>query len=164
MSKWISGAFASLLVSTVVAAGLALTAAPANAYSGTSGKGCTATQYSRGGYSTCIGYIQRMLNGIDSAYNESYGYTGYQLTVDNSFGANTETNVRRFQTWTHLTSDGIVGPNTWNKLCFYAGQVNFAYSSSSAAKRAAWNAAYNAGCIVEKPASGSPGYVSISRY
>ncbi|MDQ0708400.1 peptidoglycan hydrolase-like protein with peptidoglycan-binding domain [Arthrobacter woluwensis] len=134
----------------------------ANAYSGTTGKGCTAYQYSRGGYATCVGHIQRMLNGIRAAYGSQYG--GYSLTVDNSFGANTETNVRRFQQWTYLTSDGIVGAKTWNQLCSYAGQVNFSYSDVGAAKNAAWQAAYDAGCYVEKKSSTPPYYTTISKY
>ncbi|MDF0514177.1 peptidoglycan-binding domain-containing protein [Agromyces sp. H3Y2-19a] len=134
-------------------------ATAANAYSGTSGKGCTAYVYSRGGYSTCVGQIQRMLNGVQSAYG-----LGSALAVDNSFGPATESQVRKFQSWVYITSDGIVGRNTWNTLCSYAGQVNFAYASSSAAKRTAWQAAYDAGCYVEKPASGSPGYITISKY
>lgn len=134
-------------------------ATAANAYSGTSGKGCTAYVYSRGGYSTCIAQIQRMLNGVQATYG-----LGSSLAVDNSFGPATEAQVRKFQSWVYITSDGIVGRNTWNTLCNYAGQVNFAYPTSSAAKRTAWQAAYDAGCYVEKPASGSPGYVTISKY
>jgi len=134
-------------------------ATAATAYSGTTGKGCTAYQYSRGGYASCVGQIQRMLNGVRSAYG-----VGSTLAVDNSFGPATDAQVRKFQSWAHIASDGSVGPQTWNSLCGYAGQVNFAYSSSSAAKRTAWQAAYDAGCYVEKPASGSPGYVTISKY
>lgn len=137
-------------------------ASPANAYSGSTGKGCTTYQYSRGGYSTCIANIQRMLNGINQSYGTSYG--GYALAVDNAFGPNTETQVRRFQSWARLTSDGIVGANTWNKLCFYAGQVNFSYSDVGATKNAAWQAAYDAGCYVEKKSSTPPYYTTISKY
>jgi peptidoglycan hydrolase-like protein with peptidoglycan-binding domain len=134
----------------------------ANAASGTTGKGCTAYQYSSGGYASCVGQIQRMLNGINQTYGSLYG--GYGLAVDNAFGPNTRTQVVRYQGWARLTADGIVGANTWGKLCFHAGQVNFAYPSSGATKNAAWQAAYDAGCYVEKPASGSPGYVTISKY
>lgn len=137
-------------------------AEPAHAYSGTTGKGCTAYQYSRGGYASCIANIQRMLNGINQSYGSSYG--GFGLAVDNNFGPNTDTQVRRFQQFARLTSDGIVGAQTWNKLCFYAGQVSFYYPGSGTTRNAAWNAAYNAGCYVEKSAAGSPGYVTISRY
>lgn len=136
-------------------------ATAANAAAGTTGKGCTAYQYSQGGYSTCIGYIQRMLNGIAELRGASYG--GYQLAVDNSFGPNTNTNVRRFQSYTYLVSDGIVGPNTWHQLCRYAGTRSYGLATASALKKSAWQAAYDAGCYVEVPGAGA-GYTTISKY
>ncbi|GAB4209901.1 MAG: N-acetylmuramoyl-L-alanine amidase [Roseiflexaceae bacterium] len=41
---------------------------------------------------------------------------GYSVTVDGAFGAGTETAVKSFQTSRGLTSDGVVGPDTWSKL------------------------------------------------
>ncbi len=41
---------------------------------------------------------------------------GYQLPVTGHFGSITETDVKAFQTKSHLTPDGIVGPETWAKL------------------------------------------------
>lgn len=149
------------LLASLFAAALALSIAPsASAYSGTTGKGCTQYVYGSGGTGTCVQRIQTMLNGISSVY--SYG--GSRLAVDGSFGPATTTHVKRFQSFAGLAVDGRWGPKTWNEACHFAGQVNFAYSSSSAAKRAAWQAAYDAGCYVEKPASNSTGYVTISRY
>lgn len=149
------------LLACVAAGSLTLAAAPtAGAYSGTTGKGCTQYVYGQGGTGTCVQRIQRMLNGISSVY--SYG--GTRLAVDGSFGPATTTHAKRFQKFAGLVVDGRWGPKTWNEACHYAGQVNFAYSSSSAAKRTAWQAAYDAGCYVEKPSSNSIGYVTISRY
>jgi peptidoglycan hydrolase-like protein with peptidoglycan-binding domain len=38
--------------------------------------------------------------------------------ADGVFGVFTDTAVRSFQTWAQLTSDGIVGEQTWEKLDF----------------------------------------------
>lgn len=162
MKKFKRGFAASALVLALAGIGVVGPVSQASALSGTTGKGCTAYQYARGGYASCIANIQRMLNGINASYGSHYG--GYSLVVDNSFGPKTDTQVRRFQKFANLKVDGLVGPKTWNELCFYAGQVNFNYKSSGATRNAAWNAAYNAGCYVEKQASGNPGYKTISRY
>jgi len=50
--------------------------------------------------------LQYLLN------NQSAG-----ITVDGTFGPGTTTAVKNFQTSKGLTSDGIVGQNTWSKLC-----------------------------------------------
>ncbi len=38
------------------------------------------------------------------------------VTVDGKFGSGTAAAVRRFQSYFGLTSDGVVGRTTWNKL------------------------------------------------
>jgi len=36
--------------------------------------------------------------------------------VDGTFGVYTESAVKAFQKWTKLSADGIVGPDTWEKI------------------------------------------------
>jgi peptidoglycan hydrolase-like protein with peptidoglycan-binding domain len=78
------------------------------------GSGCVSYTYAQGGYSTCIGYIQRMVNGV----NNTQGGTNWSiLSVDNSFGPATNSAVRAYQSYSGLAVDGRVGPNTWMELC-----------------------------------------------
>jgi peptidoglycan hydrolase-like protein with peptidoglycan-binding domain len=77
---------------------------------------CTQNVYASGGYATCIGYIQIMLN----EWARSYGIR--TIAVDNSFGPATKARVKAFQwdMWNPpLAQDGVVGPATWRALCGY---------------------------------------------
>jgi peptidoglycan hydrolase-like protein with peptidoglycan-binding domain len=56
---------------------------------------------------TCVGTIQVLLNLAK----------GSQLSVDSTFGTATKTAVRAYQQEKRITKDGIVGPQTWSKLC-----------------------------------------------
>lgn len=125
-------------------------ATPAQAVNYTTGQGCTANVYKRGGYSHCVGYLQTMLNGMSSR-------RGYVLVVDNSYGTKTYNRVREFQSTARISSDGVVGPTTWNWLCANTG-YNFKRTSTKASERKAWKAAYQAGCRVQS------GNELISRY
>jgi peptidoglycan hydrolase-like protein with peptidoglycan-binding domain len=48
--------------------------------------------------------------------------SGVDLVVDGAFGAVTTRAVRRFQDCTSFPVDGIVGPNTWDNLKYWAGR------------------------------------------
>ncbi|WP_394554631.1 peptidoglycan-binding protein [Agromyces sp. MMS24-JH15] len=75
---------------------------------------CTDNVYGPGGYATCIGYIQTMLN----SWAHDYGIA--PIAVDNSYGPATTKRVKDFQydQWNpKLTVDGYVGPKTWAALC-----------------------------------------------
>lgn len=160
LKKFLAGtAGATALLGAII-----LPAAPVQAAgsAGYSGKGCTAYTYEIGDYSSCVGYIQRILNA-ESHSGTYYGYFGgYQLDVDNSFGSNTEVNVTRFQSFWHLTADGIVGPDTWNKLCFNGGYYGNHDSTAPAHRQDQWWAAYDAGCNVEIRSGSS--YTVINKY
>jgi peptidoglycan hydrolase-like protein with peptidoglycan-binding domain len=41
--------------------------------------------------------------------------------VDGTFGPHTEASVRAFQTWAHVTVDGVVGDQTWSVSLHAAG-------------------------------------------
>lgn len=74
-----------------------------------------------------VPYIARELNNYTTIRNGSSGnfvkilqyllnWYGANLSVDGVFGGGTERAVREFQRSNNLTTDGIVGRNTWNKL------------------------------------------------
>lgn len=53
----------------------------------------------------CVELLQTYLNAL-----------GYSLTVDGIFGSNTRNAVMQYQKSKGISSDGIVGPITWDKL------------------------------------------------
>jgi len=106
----------------VVSTALVATAAAGPASAATT---CRSYNYSYGGVSTCITYIQRMLNTLSANWGNLYyieSPAGKQLTVDGAFGANTQYVVTKFQQAERnlgyaMSVDGIVGPQTWSHLC-----------------------------------------------
>jgi zinc D-Ala-D-Ala carboxypeptidase len=97
-------AVSAVAVTGAVAATVLTAATPAAA----SGH-CVDYTYSYGGYSTCIGYIQQLLN---------FTPIGPHLTIDNSFGSQTRQAVTNYQRTFRLKYvDGIVGPETWSQIC-----------------------------------------------
>jgi peptidoglycan hydrolase-like protein with peptidoglycan-binding domain len=89
------------------------------------GTKCVSRQFStKSKNDICVNYIQRMLNIND----------GSALAIDGSFGPKTKAEVKVYQKAQSIAADGIVGPNTWGKLC---------------AQQAKYKAfAVNAGCAV----------------
>lgn len=62
-------------------------------------------------------------------------HRGYAITVDGSFGSQTDSVVRSFQSSQGLTVDGVVGPQTWPRLI-----ISVQLGSSGDAVRAAQTA------------------------
>lgn len=75
---------------------------------------CDQLTFRSGSYGTCVRYIQRFLN------NYNLNETG-RLVVDGDFGPRTKARVLEFQTKEDrvgdVSRDGIVGPQTWSRLC-----------------------------------------------
>ena len=65
----------------------------------------------RGATGEDVKTMQAYLNVINTIYPSVP-----QLTVDGTFGPKTEEAVKAFQTLNFLTSDGIIGPVTWDKI------------------------------------------------
>lgn len=68
----------------------------------------TLNQLSKGDKGKQVKTLQRLLQG--------FGYSVGSYGIDGDFGNATLTAVKNFQKDNGLTSDGIVGSNTWNKL------------------------------------------------
>jgi len=81
---------------------------------------CVDNVYGYGGYSTCVGYIQTLLNWFKIGPDSTCGHPVFNLTpltVDNSFGTKTRSATIYFQRYFCLGVDGYVGPQTWRVLC-----------------------------------------------
>lgn len=69
------------------------------------------TPLSVGSSGASVTYMQTLLNGIANVYTAIN-----KLTVDGKFGTNTKNATLRFQKQFSLSADGVIGPNTWNKV------------------------------------------------
>jgi len=108
----------TVAVVSVVAFALALVAAPAPRASALT---CDQMYFSWGSSGQCVWYIQDMLN-IEGNWFKWPLWN--KLTTDGQFGPLTYNQVRAFQAFNGIAQDGIVGPNTWSRLCQRAAQIN----------------------------------------
>lgn len=74
-------------------------------------KGCDSEVLDTGASGVCVLWVQHYLDQ----------YQGGKLTPDGKYGPETKATVKGFQTSRGLTSDGIVGHNTWMQML---GRIN----------------------------------------
>ncbi len=87
-----------------------ITPAPANA----SANSCHYYNYNRGDSGYCVRMAQTLLKG---PLEVSRGGYSAGLSLDGSFGPATQSATYKFQRYHGLKYDGVVGPQTWKKLC-----------------------------------------------
>jgi peptidoglycan hydrolase-like protein with peptidoglycan-binding domain len=84
----------------------------------------------------CVALLQQMLNGEGAFWR----YSGYSsLSVDRQFGPLTRSQVIAFQKFGSLQVDGVVGRQTWTRLCVNAKAMNQVGHGGSA-HQAGWYA------------------------
>jgi len=79
------------------------------------GRTCVQKVIQYGNTGSCVKNIQTILNASGLGSGSDSG----KVTVDGFFGNGTDTRVRQLQTKFGITRDGVVGPGTWNALCYY---------------------------------------------
>ncbi|MEU6070709.1 peptidoglycan-binding domain-containing protein [Streptomyces sp. NPDC047082] len=115
---------AALLSGGLIAAAPAATAAQAQPQPARAVLSPAATA-SCGGHSTNEPTISEWTSDAQAVYtlqcllNRSLKHT--KVSVDGSFGPTTLSAVKRFQYCDYITRDGIVGPQTWSDLVWWAG-------------------------------------------
>jgi peptidoglycan hydrolase-like protein with peptidoglycan-binding domain len=106
--------------------------------------GCDAYTYRQGSKSTCVKYIQQMLNTLKPQP---------LLAVDGVYGPKTSATVKAWQQAFKVNGDaaGVLGSKTWDSLCFWDGHLpNPSSGSASDVSDSIFNAwtaaAKKAGC------------------
>ncbi len=74
------------------------------------------------GYSNNSYYVEGVQSSLDALNRTSLSYgdtlSCYPGFIDGLWGTNTRSAVRSFQSYTGLSADGVVGPNTWTKFIY----------------------------------------------
>jgi peptidoglycan hydrolase-like protein with peptidoglycan-binding domain len=93
----------TLFLGIALLSGLSLATAPK-----ASAAVCTHYVYRAGSNGTCVRYIQIMINSLN---------LGSDIAEDGSFGPITRSKVISLQKTEGIAADGVVGKNTWHRLC-----------------------------------------------
>ena len=105
---FVFGFLAAVMMTSGVVAVVGPTVEKANAAS------CRYYTYGYGSRGWCVQQLQILLKG------PSWGTSGYftkSLAVDGIYGQNTRAAVIKYQRNFPIANDGIVGPQTWGKIC-----------------------------------------------
>jgi len=55
----------------------------------------------------------------------SMSLLGHPLALDGDFGPLTDSATRSFQRCVHIQVDGVIGPQTWNNLIYWANKWQY---------------------------------------
>lgn len=125
---------AALLIATVVATGLV--GAPRSAEAA----GCADRVYYQGATGTCVKYAQILFNSMHENFPEYRKLGSYYIAADGIVGRNTSAQSYVAQRWYNswhsqkAKVDGILGPQTYTILCYYAYQDFSGYWGRQAEK------------------------------
>ena len=144
-----------IIAAFATSAYLYVTITPSNA------AGCVGSTYQYTSKSSCVTYIEQMLNGITYKYeNQKFSFSKEALvktsmTVDTYYAASTKTQVTNFQKWGYnITADGVVRSTTWSELCAFSNRIFYDTPDPlPAVVSDMWNAYHNAGCKYAKASS-----------
>lgn len=116
MRALVPAALAGALLLGGAASATATPAAPAPAQDGTSVAAAFYCGYHGGSRYADRGDRGSHVKEIQCLLRDYWGYGIGSSGIDGVFGSATESAVKKFQRDHGLSADGIVGPNTWNKL------------------------------------------------
>lgn len=112
--------------------------------------GCVSNTYKQSSSSTCVKYIEQMINGVTEVYvGEKFDFSrealnSYMVNVDTYFSSYTKGKIVNFQRWGYqLTDDGIVGAKTWGELCGFAKTIILSEPKPWSSKVTAMSTAYD---------------------